>query len=161
MYEIRDTICLKSKAYTDTVIVSYGLNDDLGNSLIVYSHHNKRTYFENILTCDICQGRGADGTTYGGHSIDGKIIGFVQNYFNGRDSVFIDFSGSVPTYIKIVRRDYSNEKIKGPDDAGNFLFIAKQKNGIPITKLQLPVDREDPVVKKLFYIKPIKWKKLD
>ena len=162
LYEVRDIILLKRADRCDSLLVTFNEEGDSENSLIIYTRNNRRMYVYNFLTCDECKGRGATGSTYGGHKIEYGSVVLIQELFNCVDSIYLDCRAEieVPSLEKIVRRSYSNEKTNGPDDAGNYIFIAKKKNSVSIEEIELPMDRASADVTSRFYIHPIKWKKL-
>jgi hypothetical protein len=136
----------------------YILYDEMDESIIVHKKNDSFFTYEGFLSCYTCKGRGSKGSTYSGYIKKGRFVVFIQDYFSGRDSVFVDFSKSNPSIQKIIRRAYFNEKVQGPDDAGNYIFLAKKD--APITKFHLPLDRKDPLVMEYFNIRRIKWRKL-
>ena len=164
-YSFVDTIFLGPTRDSDYIAIGFLTLPDttgLGESLIVYKHSNSFEHYPNVLTCLYCVGRGANDSTYhGGYLTKNRTVVFVQQTFACIDSVFIDFSGIVPTYQKVIRRSYEGyEKKHSVDYPGNYLFISKNKGGVRVTTFGLPIDKNDPIVKELFYVKPIKWKKL-
>jgi hypothetical protein len=151
-YYLVDSFLLESSGKSSIYIAFNNKNDE---SVIIHESNRTFNVYESFLTCYTCFGRGANGTTYGGHTRSGNKITFVQKYFNCIDSILVDFSIATPNILKIVRRSYNNEKLQGPDGAGNILFLPK--TDVPITLFSMPIDRMDPSVKKHFNIKNLAW----
>lgn len=136
----------------------YVLFDYMDESVIIHKSIDSIQVYKGFLTCYLCKGRGTGGPTYSGHTKKGMSVVFLQDYFDGRDSVTVDFSDSIPSVKKIIRSSYFNEKAEGPDDIGNYLFTAKKF--APINMFNLPLDRSDPLVLQYFNIRRVKWRKL-
>ena len=155
-YYCVDSIFLKGHFKGQRMYIFFGNEDD--ESVIVHKKSDgKYAVYKNFLPCYSCQGRGSASPTYAGHIMKGNDLILIHDYFEGRDSVYLSLSGPVPTIKKIVRRSYDNEKIQGPDDAGNYVFNVKEDGTTHISKFELPLDRNDPRTKTLFFIKKIKW----
>ena len=150
-YHFVDTIFVNSQSY-----IAVGFEEKYGESILVYKRNDHLEDYPLVLTCAYCQGRGASGTTYGGYrKVKGSIV-FIQHYFNGIDSVYINFNTKIPEYQKVVRHSYSDprEKNVSVDEIGNYIFIPK--GHVPISLINGPLGREDSIVKKHFLIRKIK-----
>ncbi len=153
-----DSVFFTVHGVNQALYILYGNDDD--ESVIIYKNNGRNSIYKSFLPCYTCRGRGMNEPTYMGHTIKGESIVLAHEYFLGRDSVYLGFTGGCPAVQKIIRRSYSNEKVKSVDDAGNYLFTAKKNANTSIDKFQLPVDNEDPKIRALFDIRKIKWVKI-
>jgi|GEM_PF-3362632 len=152
-YSVFDSICIPYSH--DYVIVAFDAADE-GESVLIYCHSGLKQFYPNVLTCLKCGGRGDKNNTFMGFRQAGRCIVFAEQYFNGVDSVFIDF-GAIASYKKIVRRSYTNEPQKSIDDIGNYLIKPKDKFQIPVSDFSAPIDIADKNVRKKFTITKIQW----